>query len=97
MLMHDMYNSAKLHSGGITEYFHLKVREFMKIYGRKMEETAASGGTRDIGGGALNEGDLGDLERIDDEVTMFQKLVLALESLIFSTLLPENKELLDSQ
>lgn len=31
----------------------------MKIYGRKMEETAASGGTRDIGGGGITGSGMG--------------------------------------
>ena len=93
MIMQELFNMARIHADGIGGFFKDKVNDFMKVFGRKLEESAAaSGGTRDVGGGGHNEGELADLDKPYDETTLFLNLVHALKSLIFSTLMPEYKE-----
>ncbi len=94
MIMQELFNMAKNQNDrDIGAFFKDKVNDFMKVFGRKLEESAAaSGGTRDVGGGGHNEGELADLEKPYDETTLFLNLVHALKSLIFSTLMPENKD-----
>lgn len=64
----------------------------MNVQSRKIEDNApASGGTREVGGGH-NEGELANLEKPYDETTLFLNLVHSLKSLLFSTLMPENRD-----
>ena len=98
MIMHELFNMASNYEDGISGFFKDKVSEFMNVQSRKVEESApASGGTREVGGGH-NEGELANLDKPYDETTLFLNLVHSLKSLLFSTLMPDNKEnALDAQ